>query len=201
MIVRVGLLDKSDNYISRLANYQNVHSNEAVQFEIYLFTEEQMLRRQMGRGGRIDVLIAEEELLQSPEEYARSMELAFWSEDKHEQMRDGCPVICRYQKAGDIFLTIQGLASKRGKGSSSYALQENGKICLFLGGAGGAGCSTVAMGCAAALAAQGQNTIYFSLKQKEENGQFRVSGSSLTDVMYEIGMWQQLAAPIRGSCR
>ena len=42
MIVRVGLLDKSDNYISRLANYQNVHSNEAVQFEIYLFTEEQM---------------------------------------------------------------------------------------------------------------------------------------------------------------
>lgn len=60
MIVRVGLLDKSDNYISRLANYQNVHSNEAVQFEIYLFTEEQMLRRQMGRGGRIDVLIAEE---------------------------------------------------------------------------------------------------------------------------------------------
>ena len=34
--------------------------NEAVQFEIYLFTEEQMLRRQMGRGGRIDVLIAEE---------------------------------------------------------------------------------------------------------------------------------------------
>ena len=103
MIVRVGLLDKSDNYISRLANYQNVHSNEAVQFEIYLFTEEQMLRRQMGRGGRIDVLIAEEELLQSPEEYARSMELAFWSEDKHEQMRDGCPVICRYQKAGDIF--------------------------------------------------------------------------------------------------
>lgn len=26
MIVRVGLLDKSDDYISRLANYQNVHS-------------------------------------------------------------------------------------------------------------------------------------------------------------------------------
>ena len=198
MIVRVGLLDKSDDYISRLANYQNVHSNEAVQFEIYLFTEEQMLRRQMGRGGRIDVLIAEEELLQSPEEYARSMELAFWSEDKHEQMRDGCPVICRYQKASDIFLTIQGLASKRGKGSSSYALQENGKICLFLGGAGGAGCSTVAMGCAAALAAQGRNTIYFSLKQKEENGQFRVSGSSLTDVMYEIGMWQQLGGTDQG---
>ena len=53
------------------------------------------------------------------------------------------------------------------------------------------------MGCAAALAAQGRNTIYFSLKQKED-GQFRVSGSSLTDVMYEIGMWQQLGGTDQG---
>ena len=153
MIVRVGLLDRSENYISRLANYQSAHANETVQFEIYLFTEEQMLRRQMVRGGRMDVLVAEEELLQTPEEYTRSVELAFWSEDKHEQLRNGCPVICRYQKAGDIFLAIQGLASKRGKGSSSYALQDNGRTCLFLGGTGGAGSSTAAMGCAAALAA------------------------------------------------
>lgn len=198
MIVRVGLLDKSENYIARLANYQSVHSNDAVQFEIYLFTEEQMLRRQMERGGRMDVLVAEEELLQSPEEYTRNVELAFWSEDKHEQMRDGCPVICRYQKASDIFLAIQGLAARRGKGSSSYALQENGRTLLFLGGAGGAGSSTAAMGCAAALAAQGRNTVYFSLKQKEENGSFQVSGSSLTDVMYEIGMWRQLGGTDQG---
>ena len=53
MIVRVGLLDKSDNYISRLANYQNVHSNEAVQFEIYLFTEEHTEHRMpIGISGR-----------------------------------------------------------------------------------------------------------------------------------------------------
>ena len=198
MIVRVGLLDKSENYIARLANYQSVHASEIVQFEIYLFTNEQMLRQQMEYGKRMDVLVADEELLQSPEEYARNVELAFWSEDKHEQMRDGYPVICRFQKAGDIFLAIQGLASKHGKGTSRYALQENGRVCLFLGGAGGAGSSTVAMGCAAALAAQGRNTIYFSLKQKEENDYFRVSGSSLTDVMYEIGMWRQLGGTDQG---
>lgn len=39
MIVRVGLLDKSENYIARLANYQSVHASEIVQFEIYLFYE------------------------------------------------------------------------------------------------------------------------------------------------------------------
>lgn len=47
MIVRVGLLDKSENYIARLANYQSVHASEIVQFGIYLFTNEQMLRQQM----------------------------------------------------------------------------------------------------------------------------------------------------------
>ena len=61
MIVRVGLLDKSENYIARLANYQSVHASETVQFEIYLFTKEQMLRQQMECGRRMDVLIAEEE--------------------------------------------------------------------------------------------------------------------------------------------
>lgn len=188
MIVRVGLLDKNEDYIARLANYQSMHGSETVQFEIHLFTEEEAL---LTRGGRMDVLIAEEELLTAPEEYARNMEIAFWSEDKHEQKRKGYPVLCRYQKASDIFLAIQGLASKRSKGDSSYALQEKGRTCLFLGGTGGAGSSTAAMGCAVALAAQGRNTLYFSLKQKEEARQFRMNGSSMTDVMYEIGMWRQ----------
>ena len=198
MIVRVGLLDKSDDYISRLANYQNVHSNEAVQFEIYLFTEEQMLRRQIGRGGRIDVLIAEEELLQSPEEYARSMELAFWSEDKHEQMRDGCPVICRYQKASEIFREFQSMAAKRGHGASSFEMQANGQVVLFINGAGGAGSGTAAAGCAAAMVAQGKNTVCFTLKQNACNDSFDICGSSMTDVMYEISMWRQLGGKDQG---
>lgn len=88
MIVRVGLLDKDENYIARLANYYSAHTNETVQFEIYLFTEEDALRRQLARGGRMDLLVVEEELLTAPEEYTRNMELAFWSTEKHEQKRN-----------------------------------------------------------------------------------------------------------------
>ena len=32
MIVRVGFLDKDENYIARLANYYSAHANETVQF-------------------------------------------------------------------------------------------------------------------------------------------------------------------------
>lgn len=46
MIVRVGFLDKDENYIARLANYYSAHANETVQFEIYLFTKEEALRKQ-----------------------------------------------------------------------------------------------------------------------------------------------------------
>lgn len=85
MIVRVGFLDKDENYIARLANYYSAHANETVQFEIYLFTKEEALRKQLSRGGRMDLLVAEEDLLPEPEEYSRNMELAFWSTEKHEQ--------------------------------------------------------------------------------------------------------------------
>ena len=192
MIVRVGLLDKKEDYIARLANYYSAHANETVQFEIYLFTEEAALQRQLAHGGRMDLLIAEEELLTAPESYARSMELAFWSEEKHEQMKNGYPVICRYQKASEIFREFQSMAAKRNHGSSSFGLQANGQTVLFLNGTGGAGANAVAAGCAAAMAAQGRNTICFNLKQNACNDAFAVSGSSMTDVMYEISMWQQL---------
>lgn len=86
-----GFLDKDENYIARLANYYSAHANETVQFEIYLFTKEEALRKQLSRGGRMDLLVAEEDLLPEPEEYSRNMELAFWSTEKHEQKRNGYP--------------------------------------------------------------------------------------------------------------
>ena len=114
MIVRVGFLDKDENYIARLANYYSAHANETVQFEIYLFTKEEALRKQLSRGGRMDLLVAEEDLLPEPEEYSRNMELAFWSTEKHEQKRNGYPVVFRYQKASEIFREFQSMAAKRG---------------------------------------------------------------------------------------
>ena len=98
MIVRVGFLDKDENYIARLANYYSAHANETVQFEIYLFTKEEALRKQLSRGGRMDLLVAEEDLLPEPEEYSRNMELAFWSTEKHEQKRNGYPVVFRTRR-------------------------------------------------------------------------------------------------------
>lgn len=198
MIVRVGFLDKDENYIARLANYYSAHANETVQFEIYLFTKEEALRKQLSRGGRMDLLVAEEDLLPEPEEYSRNMELAFWSTEKHEQKRNGYPVVFRYQKASEIFREFQSMAAKRGHGASSFEMQANGQVVLFINGAGGAGSGTAAAGCAAAMAAQGKNTVCFTLKQNACNDSFDICGSSMTDVMYEISMWRQLGGKDQG---
>lgn len=192
MIIRIGFLDKDENYISRLANYDSAHPSETVQYEVHLFTDANAVKSQIAHAGRLDVLVAEEELLGDPEEYQRKLAVAFWSDDKHEQSRNGCPTINRYQKARDVFRTIQGLSAGRGKHNSCYALDERGKTILFLAGAGGAGCTTAAAGCASYMAAQGKNTIFFSIKQNEESSGFHISGSSMTEVRYELGMWRQL---------
>ena len=131
MIVRVGFLDKDENYIARLANYYSAHANETVQFEIYLFTKEEALRKQLSRGGRMDLLVAEEDLLPEPEEYSRNMELAFWSTEKHEQKRNGYPVVFRYQKASEIFREFQSMAAKRGHGASRCRRMDR-SFCLSM---------------------------------------------------------------------
>ena len=87
----------------------------------------------------MDLLVAEEDLLPEPEEYSRNMELAFWSTEKHEQKRNGYPVVFRYQKASEIFREFQSMAAKRGHGASSFEMQANGQVVLFINGAGGAG--------------------------------------------------------------
>ena len=181
-----------------LQNYYSAHANETVQFEIYLFTKEEALRKQLSRGGRMDLLVAEEDLLPEPEEYSRNMELAFWSTEKHEQKRNGYPVVFRYQKASEIFREFQSMAAKRGHGASSFEMQANGQVVLFINGAGGAGSGTAAAGCAAAMAAQGKNTVCFTLKQNACNDSFDICGSSMTDVMYEISMWRQLGGKDQG---
>lgn len=77
-------------------------------------------------------------------------------------------------------------------------MQANGQVVLFINGAGGAGSGTAAAGCAAAMAAQGKNTVCFTLKQNACNDSFDICGSSMTDVMYEISMWRQLGGKDQG---
>ncbi|MGN0706813.1 MAG: hypothetical protein ACI4JC_02290 [Faecalibacterium sp.] len=195
MIIRVGLLDRDEVYISRLANYYSTHTSGAAQLELHLYTDALPLKSQVRN---LDVLVADESMLDDPEEYAQKTILSFWSTDKHEIDRAGRPVICRYQRANEIFRQIQSLAASLKSQGSNYQLNETGRILLFLAGSGGAGCSTVAAGCASYFAKQGKNTIYFSMKQNEEKSLFHNSGRSMTDVRYEIAMWRQLGGTNMG---
>lgn len=190
MRIRLGLLDDDMRYLNRLTDYFGVHYT--MQIEANLFTEVEELQAFLNQRGRLDVLLASRELLPDPSILPKRIQLAYLSEENGLTMLAGKPAVCKYQKAEAIYRAVQGLAASLDMGEKKYASGGNCEVFLFAGAAGGVGCSTAAMGCAARLAAQGRSTIYISLQQTAMiESVFRTCGASMSRVRYEIKSWKQ----------
>lgn len=193
MIIRLGLMDKDEQYIVRLADYFNTHMGEDTTFEISLFSgldDYEAFRR---NGGQLDILLASPEVLEDPERVEAQTVLAYLSEDMTMVSYKGCDAICKYQKAFHIGRAVQGLAAKARKDGGKYALGGNGRILLFFGAAGGMGSTTAAIGCAVRLAHLGRRVVYLNYQQSwYPDSYFDGGGASLSDVHYTFQEWQRL---------
>lgn len=190
MRIRLGLLDDDIRYISRLTDYFSEHYT--LQIEANLFTGAEQLQAFLDRHGRLDVLLARQELLPDPDGLPGRIQLAYLSEENGLTKLAGRPAVCKYQKAEAIYRAIQSLAASLDVGERQYAAAGKCDIFVFAGAAGGMGCSTAAMGCAARLAAQGRSTLYLSLQQTSmADTVFSVRGSSMSRVRYELKSWRR----------
>lgn len=190
MRIRLGLLDDDIRYINRLTDYFSGHYT--LQIEANLFTSLEELQVFLAQRGRLDVLLANQELLPDPGVLPSRIQLAYLSEENGLTMLAGKPAVCKYQKAEAIYRAVQGLAASLDVGERRYASGGSCDVILFAGAAGGVGCSTAAMGCAARLAAQGRNTLYINLQQTSmTDAVFRACGASMSRVRYEIKSWRQ----------
>lgn len=190
MRIRLGLLDDDIRYLNKLTDYLGVHYT--LQVEANLFTELDELQAFLDHRGRLDVLLASRELLPDPTVLPGRIQLAYLSEEKGLSMLAGKTAVCKYQKAEGIYRAVQGLAASLDVGEKKYSSGGSCQVFLFAGAAGGVGCSTAAMGCAARMAAQGKNTLYISLQQSANaDSVFSVCGASVSRVRYEIKSWKQ----------
>lgn len=190
MIIRLGLLDEDERYTSRLAAYLGSHADEGTQFELFLFSETADYNAFMKNGGRLDILLATAAAMRDPEEIRSRLVFAYLSEDMSIVSYNEIDAICKYQRASDILRAIQGLAAQINKGNIKYSLGDKGRVILFAGAAGGMGCTTAAIGCAARLAQQGRKAIYLSFQQSWlPDDYFNTYGSSLSDVHYAYQEW------------
>lgn len=191
MIVRLGLLDQDERYLEKIAAYISAHPDETLRLELCLFTSVEDCNAYLSTNARLDILLAVPALLPDPSVLKRQVILAYLGDDKTMTAWQGHPAICKYQKASLFLRSVQGLAANLQNLGGSYNLGGNGAALLFMGAAGGVGCSTAAMACAARLASQGRRVVYLSLQPNAMPELFfEGHGSSMSDVHYSYQEWK-----------
>lgn len=195
MIVRLGLMDRDERFISKLAAYFQDHMEESVRLELCLFTDVDECNAYLKKNGALDILLATPETLAQPDDLCKRVNLAYFSEDKSMTAWAECPVICKYQKASAILRSVLGLAADLTQKGGQYSLGEGGVVFLFAGACGGVGCTTAAMACAATMAACGKRTVYFTLQHNAmPETVFAGHGASMSDVHYHYQEWRRMSA-------
>ena len=191
MIIRLGMMDTDKRYLEKLSFYFETHREETTHLEISLFTNLQEYRDfvKAEKHNRLDILLASTSALDNPQEIDEQVLVAYFTDDRSMAEYKGRPAICKYQKALAIFRAIQDVAS-RIHGSGRYTLGKAGRIVLFIGSAGGVGCTTAAVGFAARMSHLGRRVLYLSYQQSAQPFlYFSERGSSMSDVHYAYQEW------------
>lgn len=184
MRIRLGLLGNY-SYIMRLSNYFS--ANYSDKLEVFAFTESAGLREHL-RHAKIDVLLAEPDVVSNDLLIPRTTIMAYMSDAPDIQSINEIRAICKYQKAELIYREILSLYAELDQ-RTAYKMTEG--FCpavLFMGAAGGVGNTTAAIACARRLASAGKKVLYLNL---EENGVLspfmKGDGSTtLSDVLYAV---------------
>ena len=185
MKIRLGLLDSNEQYTSRLMAYFN--RQYSGQLDIYLFTTVSSFE-EFSRSHKIDVLIAEPEIVPAEFKAPRNVVFAFFSDSQDIESIRNIRAVCRYQKADLIFKEVVNLYSELNSDTTYRSGEGPGKIITFFGTAGGVGTTTAAVACAMTIAAGGKSVLFINL---EQNGdlQYFLNGegtSTLSDVLYAV---------------
>ena len=136
---------------------------------------------------RPDLILASDTMLPDPSVLGERT-VAYLTEERTMERLNGRPAIFRYQSGERLLRQIKGAAAESDTRDAVYAAAEKGEAWLFVGAAGGVGCSTAAVGCAAQLAASGRKVLYLSLGSLGDlDGMLQGEGSGgLTRVLYEV---------------
>ena len=187
-MIRFGILDHDSRYAQRLVEFFSVRFDN--QTEPYLFHNAGTLLEYLERG-RLDLVLASIELLPDPEAVPGSVPVFYLSEDPELELIKGRRTVFRYQRGEALLRCLKGLAAEQDSRSVTFSSSGKGRIFTFAGASGGAGCTTAAVGCAAAFAAAGKKALYLCLQNNGYVGDClpRGGNGSMFRVLYEVKMF------------
>lgn len=184
-MIRFGILDHDNHYAQRLVNFFSTRFGS--QAEPHLFRSQQALLDYL-KDNRLDLVLASTEQLPDPAVLPPKVLTAYLSEDADVEQINRCPAVFRYQRGEALLRRLKGLAAELDNRNATFASSKQGAVITFLGAGGGTGCTTAAVGCAAALAREGKKVLYLCLQNNGYVGDCLPKGGvgSMFRVLYEV---------------
>ena len=184
-MLRFGILDDDAGYARRLVNFFSARF--ASQTEPHLYLSIQALLDDP-QNGRLQLLLASPELLPDPAEAPPRALVAYLTDEPDIEQILGRPAVFRYQRGEALLRRLKGLAADGDGRPATFSSGRQGALFTFLGAGGGVGCTTAAIGCAAALAREGKKVLYLCLQNHGYVGDCLPRGGtgSMFRVLYEV---------------
>ena len=187
MKIRLAILEKDENYLSRIVGTFNNRFSERL--IIYSFTDLDTALESLEKE-KIDIFIASEEYKIDTEVIPKDCGFAYFVESSSLESLYDQRIICKYQKAELIYKEILGIYAEISSSSKTHRIEQEGvsEVIVFMPVSGGVGCSTMAASCAIALARKGKKVLYLNLEQTGSSSlYFQAEGQfDLNDIIYSI---------------
>ena len=162
--IKFGIADPDKIYLERLGRlFCRKYNN---QIEVYSFSESSQIEEAV-RSNRINVLAVSPAMDIDRGKIADFCMFSYLVDEKNISGYNDQKVICKYQKADNIYRQILALYSEKLADKVRYRSSEHGrsKVTLFISGYERAGSATLAASFATHLSECGRKTLYLNLKQ------------------------------------
>ena len=187
MRIKLAVLEKDANYLGRFA--AAFSSRYAEEVELYSFSTAEKALGSLEEL-KIDVFLADDCFEIDGSLIPHRCGFAYLIEGAEGGVRNGKPVIGKYQKTDLIFKQILSIYADRSESISGEGIMkgESCKTVLFSSPAGGMGTTSIAAACAISYASSGMRVLYLCLETfGSSNVVFQGEGQqNMSDVIYAL---------------
>ncbi len=163
MKIKLALLEKDENYLSRLVS--TFGTKYADKLEIYSFTNKDIAMSTLD-SARIDVLVASDNFDIDIKKLPKRCGFAYLVDRSDIDTVNDQQAICKFQKVDLIYRQILSIYSEMAVSVSGLKLgDDNCRVIAFTSPSGGVGSSTMAAACALYFASKGKKTLYLNFEK------------------------------------
>ncbi len=184
MKIKVSILDPNIEFMNRLAKiFQQKYADR---INLSIFSNQENLYQSLSKN-HVDLVLVDQSIKIEKERIPEGITVGYFSAMKDVDAIDGIPVICKYQKAEEIYKMMLNLYAEAASEVKLKKSESDARVTLFTSVQGGSGTSAVAA--AYALRRRLERKVFYLNLEKfgDSNLYFQGEGRlSFSDVIYAL---------------